>query len=71
MNPMRFTSETTTGEPIGAHLASYNTELSVRAVPEWRATLDALQELAAPVLAGRWERFFTRHPLDMGATKPI
>ena len=33
------------GEPIGPHLARYNTELSVRAVPEWRATLDALQEL--------------------------
>jgi dienelactone hydrolase len=33
------------GEPIGPHLARYHTELSVRAVPEWRATLDALQEL--------------------------
>ena len=34
------------GEPIGPHLARYNTELSARAIPEWRATLDALQELA-------------------------
>src|SRR5229473_6397328 len=33
------------GEPIGPHIARYNTELSARAVPEWRATLDALQEL--------------------------
>jgi pimeloyl-ACP methyl ester carboxylesterase len=33
------------GEPIGPHLASYNTELSARAVPEWQATLDALQGL--------------------------
>ncbi len=33
------------GEPIGPHLARYNAELSARAVPEWRATLDALQEL--------------------------
>lgn len=33
------------GEPIGAHLARYNTELSAQAVPEWRATLDALEKL--------------------------
>jgi len=33
------------GEPIGPHLARYNLELSARSVPEWRATLDALQEL--------------------------
>jgi dienelactone hydrolase len=32
------------GEPIGPHIARYNMELSARAVPEWRATLDALQE---------------------------
>jgi pimeloyl-ACP methyl ester carboxylesterase len=33
------------GEPIGPQIARYNTELSVRAVPEWRSTLDALQGL--------------------------
>ncbi|MDH6128074.1 alpha/beta hydrolase [Kitasatospora sp. GP82] len=35
----------TAGEPIGPHLARYNTVLVAQAVPEWRATLDALQEL--------------------------
>jgi dienelactone hydrolase len=33
------------GEPIGPEIARNNAELSARAVPEWRATLDALQEL--------------------------
>jgi dienelactone hydrolase len=33
------------GEPVGAHFARFNTELSAQALPEWRATLDALQEL--------------------------
>ncbi len=33
------------GEPIGPHIARYNTERAARAVPEWQATLDALQEL--------------------------
>jgi dienelactone hydrolase len=33
------------GEPIGPQIARDNAELSARAVPEWRATLDALQEL--------------------------
>ncbi len=33
------------GEPIGPQVARYNAELAARAVPEWRATLDALQEL--------------------------
>ena len=33
------------GEPIGPQIARDNTERSARAVPEWRATLDALQEL--------------------------
>ena len=42
------------GEPIGAIVAEYNTSLAVRAVPEWQATLDALQALpeigtAAPI----------------------
>ena len=31
------------GEPIGPLVARYNTVLAERAVPEWRATLDALQ----------------------------
>jgi dienelactone hydrolase len=33
------------GEPLGPHMVRYNTELSARAVPEWRATIDALQDL--------------------------
>src|SRR5207244_6325597 len=33
------------GEPIGPQIARNNTERSERAVPEWQATLDALQEL--------------------------
>jgi pimeloyl-ACP methyl ester carboxylesterase len=33
------------GEPIGPQVARDNAERSVRAVPEWRATLDALQGL--------------------------
>ncbi len=33
------------GEPVGPHVTRYNTELSGRAVPEWQATLDALQGL--------------------------
>jgi pimeloyl-ACP methyl ester carboxylesterase len=36
---------TAAGEPIGPQVARYNTELSVRSVPEWRATVGALQEL--------------------------
>jgi len=35
----------TSGKPIGPHVTRYNTELSGRAVPEWQAALDALQEL--------------------------
>ena len=31
------------GEPLGPIIAAYNTALAERAVPEWRATLDALQ----------------------------
>jgi dienelactone hydrolase len=30
------------GEPVGPRVADYNAELAERAVPEWRATLDAL-----------------------------
>ncbi|GAA5054090.1 pimeloyl-ACP methyl ester carboxylesterase [Thermocatellispora tengchongensis] len=33
------------GEPIGPYIARHNAALAVRAVPEWRATLDALQHL--------------------------
>ncbi|WP_280256825.1 dienelactone hydrolase family protein [Nocardia abscessus] len=33
------------GEPIGPIVADYNASLAERAVPEWRATLDALQAL--------------------------
>ncbi|MEU2735206.1 alpha/beta hydrolase [Streptomyces sp. NPDC007095] len=33
------------GEPIGPIIVDYNSSLAERAVPEWRATLDALQAL--------------------------
>jgi dienelactone hydrolase len=33
------------GEPIAPHMARYNTEVSAQAVPEWRAALDALENL--------------------------
>ena len=33
------------GEPIGPIVADYNTSLAERAVPEWQATIDALQAL--------------------------
>ncbi|MER5544321.1 alpha/beta hydrolase [Streptomyces sp. NPDC002589] len=33
------------GEPEGPVVVRYNAQLAERAVPEWRATLDALQEL--------------------------
>jgi hypothetical protein len=33
------------GEPIGPIVVRYNAHLAERAVPEWQATLDALQEL--------------------------
>jgi pimeloyl-ACP methyl ester carboxylesterase len=33
------------GEPVGALIADGNAALAVRAVPEWQAALDALQEL--------------------------
>ena len=35
----------TAGEPVGPIVVRYNAHLAERAVPEWRATLDALQEL--------------------------
>jgi dienelactone hydrolase len=34
-----------TGEPVGPIVVRYNGALAERAVPEWQATLDALQEL--------------------------
>jgi pimeloyl-ACP methyl ester carboxylesterase len=34
-----------TGEPVGPIVTRYNADLAERAVPEWRAVLDALQEL--------------------------
>ena len=33
----------TAGEPVGPQIARYNASQAERAVPEWRATLDALQ----------------------------
>ena len=33
------------GEPVGELIDQYNTALAAQAVPEWRATLDALQDL--------------------------
>src|SRR2546430_3945548 len=38
------------GEPVGPQVARYNAAQAERAVPEWRATLDALQ--AQPGLDG-------------------
>ncbi|MCG5213504.1 lysophospholipase [Streptosporangium sp. KLBMP 9127] len=33
------------GEPLGPHIARHNAALAARAIPEWQATLDALQKL--------------------------
>jgi hypothetical protein len=33
------------GEPLGAIVSEFNASIAKRAVPEWRATLDALQSL--------------------------
>jgi pimeloyl-ACP methyl ester carboxylesterase len=33
------------GEPVGPIVVPYNADIAERAVPEWQATLDALQEL--------------------------
>ncbi|MFL6120563.1 alpha/beta hydrolase [Actinophytocola sp.] len=33
------------GEPVGPIVTRYNADIAARAVPEWRAVLDALQEL--------------------------
>jgi pimeloyl-ACP methyl ester carboxylesterase len=32
------------GEPIGPYVIGYNSDISARAVPEWQATLNALQK---------------------------
>ncbi len=34
------------GEPVGPYIVRYNAALAERAVPEWQATLDALQDQA-------------------------
>jgi hypothetical protein len=34
------------GDPVGPIVVRYNADLAKRAVPEWQATLDALQELS-------------------------
>jgi dienelactone hydrolase len=40
------------GEPIAPQIARYNAALAARAVPEWQATLDALQKLDCVGAAG-------------------
>jgi pimeloyl-ACP methyl ester carboxylesterase len=43
------------GEPIGEYIAAYNvTTVAPRAVPEWRAVLDALQDSGAGGPVGYW-----------------
>jgi pimeloyl-ACP methyl ester carboxylesterase len=42
------------GEPVVPAILRYNAALAVRAVPEWQATLDALQESGAGGPAGFW-----------------
>jgi pimeloyl-ACP methyl ester carboxylesterase len=41
----RITELRAAGEPIGSEIAGHNVSVAARAVPEWQATLDALQEL--------------------------
>jgi pimeloyl-ACP methyl ester carboxylesterase len=41
----RFRHRMAAGEPIGPLIASDNAERAARAIPEWQATLDALQEV--------------------------
>ena len=41
------------GEPVGPIVVRYNAHLAERAVPEWQATLDALQELPRSAPEGR------------------
>jgi dienelactone hydrolase len=42
------------GEPVFPQIARYNAALAVRAVPEWQATLDALQDGGASGPVGFW-----------------
>jgi fermentation-respiration switch protein FrsA (DUF1100 family) len=42
------------GEPAGPLIAAYNADLAARAVPEWRATLDALRALEWDGPVGYW-----------------
>lgn len=41
------------GEPVGPIVVRYNADIAERAVPEWRAALDALQELPDMAPKGR------------------
>ena len=42
------------GEPVLEAILAYNAELATRAVPDWRATLDALQKEGAGGPVGFW-----------------
>lgn len=42
----------TAREPVGLIVVRYNADIAERAVPEWQATLDALQELPEIGAAG-------------------
>lgn len=42
------------GEPVTAELAGFNAERTAQAVPEWRATLDALQQAGHVGPVGLW-----------------
>jgi cephalosporin-C deacetylase-like acetyl esterase len=42
------------GEPVLSAILAYNAELATRAVPDWRATLDALQDGGAGGPVGFW-----------------
>lgn len=43
------------GEPIGPQVLRHNATLAAQAVPEWQATLDALQEIGTPARADHEE----------------
>jgi dienelactone hydrolase len=42
------------GEPVAPHILRYNVALASRAVPEWRAVLDALADLGYAGPVGYW-----------------
>ena len=42
------------GEPVGSQIARYSAALAAQAVPDWQATLDALQDGAALGPVGFW-----------------